>query len=248
MVNLDVQLFFLSHFYWNDWNAWVRSLVVRPFHVWWKSLRAPWTKKEQEWLRMTWVELQQGPNSSNQWPNNPTKFDPQTEINWKKPLVDWGMLQTDLTLTWHWSNPELSTPKLSNLVVDVVHSSAIISNLHSCCQTSKGRTVEIWNALTIHSCAPSSCLFAYLECSILNGWHPFSLWYSVKIVWHTIHHSIQVIIGHCGPHFETITTDFCSAQVFACRAHTRFGESIRVVGDCDAPLWHALIWHAHEFE
>ena len=41
-----------------------------------------------------------------------------------------------------------------------------------------------------HSCAGSPCLFAYLEYSILNGWHPFagkiSLGYSVKIVWHTI--------------------------------------------------------------
>ena len=46
------------------------------------------------------------------------------------------------------------------------------------------------------------------------------------------HHSIQVIIGHCGPHFETSTTDFCSAQAFVYKAETRFGQSVRVVGNC----------------
>ena len=67
-------------------------------------MRDPWKHMEKEWLRMTWVELQQqGPNSSNQQfggiqrrKNLPvdltirTNFDPQIDINW-------GMLQTDLT-------------------------------------------------------------------------------------------------------------------------------------------------------
>ena len=58
------------------------------------------------------------------------------------------------------------------------------------------------------------------------------------------HHSVQIVISHCGAPTlngnRRSTTDFRSAQVFSVRAETRFGQSIRVVGDSDEPLWHAL--------